>query len=506
MAKTIPLHLKDNSFNDAIAEQVGRGNVNVALDVLRDYNGRILKDLLKMEALKRETQLVAVHDQKQPLFTFGAWTNGYNDQSGAYNICTGNLMGWVCLSDKKGNSVRLNITSRFDGDVPKNEEKKGASSKKSGNGKDDYGKQYFLYYMLARVCRVNPLSAIDVNRRGGGERLVAVLLFISFLGKAEPYGVMRAYVKLRKNDLNVKGRIDVSRHIKLNYPVGGRIAYVHRKLTADIPINHLIRHAAEMICKRYSNLLAGNPAAKSFLEQLRMATPSWQSGTVSDFARTEANRVVTHPYHAEQYEPLRKMALKILTDEGIDLYGKDSKDTASGIVFDGSWLWENYLWDVLRRSGIEGFVHSDNSEKKNPVYPLMDKESQKVWDAVKWYPDFRVSDHGGRCTTVLDAKYKPLNERLEDGQYLSDDIHEVLSYMYALGARKGFLLYPYKNEEDQLPVSFELRGIGGDFHFVGMKIPQSASCDNFPQFCKKMEDAEKLFVGKLAKLLAVAES
>ena len=160
--------------------------------------------------------------------------------------------------------------------------------------------------MLARACRVNALTELDVDRRGNGEKLVTILLFINLLGKAEPYGIMRSYLKLRKNDVNVKGRIDISRHIKLNYPVGGRIAYVQRKLTADIPVNHLIRHAAELVCKRYKNLLSGNKGAKVFLDQLRLATPSWQCDAVqSDAARQEANRVVTHPFHAEQYEPLR---------------------------------------------------------------------------------------------------------------------------------------------------------------------------------------------------------
>lgn len=492
MAKTISLYLKDNSFNDTIPGQIGKGNVKAAFEVLGEYQNRLLEDLLNLEAFKREPQLAVVHDLDQPLFTFGPHLSGDNGQSGAYRIDTKNLMGWVSLSDKKGNAVRLNITSRFDGVVSKNEEKN-RSSKESGNGDEDYDKQYFLYYMLARACRVNPFSVIDVNHNGDGEKLVAVLLFINLLGKAEPYGIMRAYVQLQKNDLNVKGRVDVSRHVKLNVPVCDKIAYVQRKLTADIPVNHLIRHAAELICKRYKDLLAGNSGAKSFLEQLRIATPSWQEGAILDYAHLKASQVVSHPYHAEQYEPLRKMALKVLRNEGIDLYGKNLRETASGIIFDGSWLWENYLWDVLRRGCINGLEHSDNSEKKNPIFPFKDL------DVVKWYPDFRVNDGNGRCKAVLDAKYKPLNKRIENGQYLSDDIHEVLSYMYALGAKTGVLLYP-KRELSGLPEFAPLNGFGGDFHFVGLTIPQSSYYSSFPTFCEAMKKAEDSFINKLKPL------
>ena len=525
MSKQIALHLKDNLFDAngtvvcpadfvipqdkqnyrriSLDTEGSRGNAyNDAWSYLSPYNNWTLRELSESLNGGILTGIGGVSDDSQKLFSIHPFKKDEKSQVTAFRIDTRNLMGWVSFPDGKGNSVRLNITSRFDRDVikQKKEEKKGASAKKSIDCDDDYSKQYFLYYMLARACRVNALTELDVDRKGNGEKLVSVLLFINLLGKAEPYGIMRSYVKLRKNDMNVKGRIDISRHIKLNYPVGGRIAYVQRKLTADIPVNHLIRHAAELICKRYKNLLAGNKRAKAFLDQLRLATPSWRSDAVqSDAARQEANRVVTHPFHAEQYEPLRQMALKVLRNAGVDLYGNNSRESASGIVFDGSWLWENYLWDVLRRSGIEGLVHSDNGNKSDPnrIHPLTD-------GPVTWYPDFRVDDDNGGCRAVLDAKYKPLEERLENGKYLSDDIHEVLSYMYALGARRGFLLHPCKKDKQWEP--FKLSGFGGDFHFVGMEIPQSAEFDKFATFCEEMQKAENEFIRKLKELLPQSET
>ena len=331
MAKQITLHLKDNSFDTngtvvcpsdfvipqdkqnywrlSLNTEGRRGNAyNDAWSCLSPYNNWTLRELSDSLNGGILTGISGVSDDTQKLFSIHPVKKDEKNQLTAFRVDTGNLMGWVNLPYGKGNSVRLNITSRFDGDVPKKEKKenRGALSKKFANGNDDYSKQYFLYYMLARACRVNALTELDVDRRGNGEKLVTILLFINLLGKAEPYGIMRSYLKLRKNDVNVKGRIDISRHIKLNYPVGGRIAYVQRKLTADIPVNHLIRHAAELVCKRYKNLLSGNKGAKVFLDQLRLATPSWQCDAVqSDAARQEANRVVTHPFHAEQYEPLR---------------------------------------------------------------------------------------------------------------------------------------------------------------------------------------------------------
>ena len=150
---------------------------------------------------------------------------------------------------------------------------------------------------------------------------------------------------------------------------------------------------------------------------------------------------------------------------------------------------------MLRRSGIEGLVHSDNGNKNDPnrIHPLMN-------GPVTWYPDFRVTDGNGTCKAVLDAKYK----HLDNGKYLSDDVHEVLSYMYALGARKGFLLYPYDGDEEKQPDSFLLSGFGGNFYFIGMKIPQSQSSDSFKDYCDEMKKAEDGFIDTLKKQLSTA--
>ncbi len=492
--------------------------VSKVLQVVRQYSGKRLEELLGNPELKRETLTIGVHDQKLTLFTIGRIVNDPKDEDNrkeskpvAFRIDTGNLMGWVALPNpiqsdnrKQSPSIRIEITSRFDGETKRYD----ATSGKSED------RHFFLSYILARACRVNPLSAIDIDRENeGGMDLILFLLFANYLAKAEPYGVMRAYVKLRKNDLNIKGRIDVSRHVKLNYPVCDRIAYVQRKLTTDIPVNHLIRHAAEAICKRRRGLIESNPLAKSFLEQLRMATPLWRPDSVSDTARTEATRVVIHPYHAEQYEPMRKLALMILRNEGINLYGKDDGETVSGIVFDGSWVWENYLWALLRESGIEDLVHCDNATKKPCIYPF--KDEQKL---LQWFPDFYIN-RNDETRAVLDAKYKPLDRRFMDGEWINDDVHEVLSFMYALKAKRGILLYPYSMKEvcpvqdtsenriaNKQSISLKLNGFGGHFGIVGLKIPRLEPNKGYSDFCTQIEQSEVRFIDQIVQFPKLYES
>ena len=203
--------------------------------------------------------------------------------------------------------------------------------------------------------------------------------------------------------------------------------------------------------------------------------------------------MVSHPYHAEHYEPMRRLALIILRDEGIRIGGLDENEEISGLVFDGSWVWENYIWSLLLESDMAAdFVHSDNAEKTNPISPFGTED-------LKWYPDFYYRKReDDSAIAVLDAKYK----RLDKGVPQSSDVHEVLSYMYALNAKKGFLLYPWQQDEeaDEGNVhekDYELKGMGGHFNVLGMKVPQTEKFESYGDFCEAMKQSEKEFIVRL---------
>ena len=64
-------------------------------------------------------------------------------------------------------------------------------------------------------------------------------------------------------------------------------------------------------------------------------------------------RDIAHPYYTE-YTMLQKICLKILRHENI-IFG-NKKDKIYGLVFDGAWLWEEYLNTILH----EIFIHPEN--------------------------------------------------------------------------------------------------------------------------------------------------
>jgi len=71
-----------------------------------------------------------------------------------------------------------------------------------------------------------------------------------------------------------------------------------------------------------------------------------------------------HPYYSE-YRPLQKLCLQILRREKLS-YGQSS-ERIYGILFDGAWLWEEYLNLTLAKAG---FTHPENKTGKGKIYPF----------------------------------------------------------------------------------------------------------------------------------------
>ena len=134
---------------------------------------------------------------------------------------TGNIMGFIGCRN-----TELTIRSRFS---------------------QEDGHDWFMQYMLQKVFAIN---IFDLKHGKGAENAlnIAALMFPYFLQKALCQGVYREYVRREYNDSRVKGAINISAHIKSNYPFkNGKIAYTTREYIYDNPTTQLIRHTIEYL-------------------------------------------------------------------------------------------------------------------------------------------------------------------------------------------------------------------------------------------------------------------
>ena len=369
------------------------------------------------------------------------------------NIVTGNIMGFIGCGNTK-----VSINSRFAQDKGDN----------------------FLYYMLRKVFAVN---LFDLQFNSDEESIFDLLIYLfpAFLKQAMQQGMYREYKTREFNDANVKGRIDVSRHIRRNIPFSGSIAYTTREYAQDNHLTQLIRHTIEYISRhRYSgNILQNDEDTSDAVKAICQATESYNRNERQKVLNQNL-RPISHPYYGE-YRPLQQLCLQILHQEEMK-YGRDDEEIY-GVLFDGAWLWEEYLNTFLADIGFE---HPRNKEG------IGHKSLFK--DGSGWcYPDFLSPQ------MVLDAKYKCYDDW---NKVQTKDLYQVISYMHILDLRKGGFIVPVDWDSMRFPTK-TLKGMGGEMSIYGMNV--CSDVDSFADYVKYMESSEESITRIIKDYVKVTE-
>ena len=369
------------------------------------------------------------------------------DENRVMHVTPTNLVGYIGV---KGTNI--SITSRFS----------------SGEGVD---KDYFLHYLLQKTLSVNLFDLEHGFSKDDQVFDFLLLLFPGMLKQALAQGLYKEYRTCDRNDANVKGRIDVARHLQRNMPFNGRVAYQSREISYDNSVTQLIRHTIEHI--RISpfgqTLLSNDSEISECVDQIIAATPSYTKGERGIVMRKN-NKPVSHPYFTK-YKPLQVLCLRILHHEKIRY--SDTQNKVYGILFDMSWLWEEYLATLL-----PDYDHPKNREGIGAIY--LGRSG-----AMERYPDFYKGESGG---IVLDAKYKNEIDR--------NDQHQVISYMYRLQSRHGGFLLP--SRESKTKRYTDLLGYGFRLGRHYLTIPNKVA--SYAVFCEQIVPKQDAFISEIEKL------
>ena len=357
-------------------------------------------------------------------------------------IKTGNVIGFLGC-----NQERLTISSRFS---------------------DKYN-DYFLHYLLQKVLNIN-LTSLDVGLSPEDKLYqLLVYLFPKYLQAALRKGLYKEYQRFFHNDSHLKGAVDVGNHLKKNLPFTGNIAYTTREFTYDNPLMQLIRHTIEYIKtqKSFGVILDNNLET---IAEVTRVTPSYKLADRAKFIRINKTKPLRHAYFRE-YRKLQELCLIILNREKHGLGYQEQK--IHGILFDVSWLWEEYVYTLLPK----GFIHPRNKEKLGGI-SVFSVGKRKV------YPDFYDRER----KIVLDAKYKKL-EFTEKG-INREDLFQLISYSYILEAEKAGLIFPSIEQSVNREIG-KVEGHGVLLKKRSIQIPQKSS--SYSAFCKMMENSEENF-------------
>ena len=372
----------------------------------------------------------------------------YAEDENSIRIKSGNIMGFVGRKNQQ-----MKIYSRFD------------------NQEHDY----FLHYMLQKVFSYNIFN-LDFTSSEDNVFEFLVYMFPAMLKKAMRQGIYKEYRRFRHNDANVRGTIDISRHIRENIPFRGTVAYNTREFSFDNSVTELIRHTIEYIKTIPSGdiILSSDKVVDDCIKKIVSYTPSYN--------HTERMKIIqdnllprNHPFYTE-YAALQKLCIQILRHEEIK-YGTDD-EKIYGILFDGAWLWEEYLNTLLCE---KGFIHPENKLGTGAIY-LFEHGGQR-------FPDFWKQD------IVLDAKYKKLAINGNRLDIERDDVHQIMAYMYRLKAPKGGIICPFMGDDNKvISQNMHKDSYLGSMYLYALAIPRD--CISYEEFVKRIAEKENALLKK----------
>lgn len=379
--------------------------------------------------------------------------------------------------EAKGNALILHA-NKIMGFIGRNDTQITIRSRFAKKGSEDY----FLTYMLQKVLSLN---VFDMQHTTSHEDVfdLLMLIFPSMLKKAMSQGLFREYQRRKYNDANVRGPIDVGRHIRLNIPFGGKVAYSTREFAGDNHITQLVRHTIEYIKTRCNgdSLLNNDEDTKTAVMQIALATPTYERNQREQIIGANL-RPIYHPYYTE-YTNLQRLCLQILRHETLK-YGNE-KDQVYGVLFDGAWLWEEYMGKVLEKQFMHYYF------KKGDRFHLFESDNgQKIQRII---PDFLSDDKA----IVGDAKYIPLEKESNYGEEKATAVYyKTIMYMYRFQSSHGYLFYPIEQDGNQKDNLYILEGKdnpnNGILTKLGLGIPVNVG--SYTEFCKEISENEQHLV------------
>lgn len=291
---------------------------------------------------------------------------------------------------------------------------------------DNSDEQVFISHMLSKVFGVSAIKQSISAKKNSNAFSNSILkqLFFIYFNKAMKKGLYQKYCDFQYNNLNVKGKIEIEKHIKINTPFTGKIAYSTRELTPINDINFLIYHTLESLKNESFELDRTTRNNIRKFKNLMGKNNSKLRNILNKNKKCKSN----HKYYKE-YTELQKISMILLEKKGFK-FNESSNLKLNGFLIDAAWLFEQYINTLIK----DKFYHLDNRDESIAEY-YFTNNYQEI------YPDF-ISKEANKI--ILDVKYK----KFEYKTY-PIDFHQILGYMNRFNTNTGYLVKLSNKNKDK---------------------------------------------------------
>lgn len=298
---------------------------------------------------------------------------------------------------------------------------------------------HFFRRMLNFCCGFYADNQVtdSVSKNKSIYSLLVQYLFLISLRKVILKTIPKKYVKKMERGYNIKGNVDINSYV--NHDIisfDKKITYEYSEQLEIQSIIDVLFTALKHCIMNDKSYLPDLTKYKNYLNQLYSGRkPSKQL-----IHNVTKEKVLSNGLYSDFKRPL-EYAQILLSNEELNFGETKSNSGVSGFLVDASFLWEMYLYNLMK-------IHLDD----------WDIESQcelSFYDSTfftkKNYPDFVLKNKSTGNIFILDAKFKKMEYRNCDVD--NEDMRQLHSYSYYFHLKdsskfKGCaLIYPTKKDQ-----------------------------------------------------------
>jgi len=284
-----------------------------------------------------------------------------------------------------------------------------------------------LFLSLQVNARITSMSFVNIKQLTALEAYL--MLFLQEAEMLMRQGLVKKYRTHTGNQTSLKGRLLLQEHVTKNMVHAERFYVAHQTYDRNNIYNCILKKALDCI----NGLIVSAPV-KSKCNSLLLDFPECNVVTVTEklFSGLRFDR------KTDRYRTAIELARIILLNYHPDMQGGGNNILA--IMVDMNQLWENYVYNVLKRASLEQEVScSVYAQQKAPFWEHPSGRTLKL------KPDiiFEYTDNIGVKKVVLDTKWKYESDpRVED-------VRQMYAYHHYFISDENYLIYPDKSDNEE---------------------------------------------------------
>ena len=275
---------------------------------------------------------------------------------------------------------------------------------------------------VTRKLKAYNTDYASVKRRNSNLLEVYLDMFLREIDGLQKRGLNKQYRLRTSNTLALKGKLELAGHISKNLVHKERFYTAHQVYDHQHLIHQVLRKAIEIVLSLTRNSYLSAQAGR-----VDMSFPEVNSTgvTIQSFKKIHLSRKTRH------YEKALELAHIIIANYSPSIRSGDSRMLA--LLFNMNSLWEQYVFEMLRRGQEEGKYTVSKPSK-----------SLFTTDRYSLQPDMFVEfDDGSKI--IIDTKWKvPSKQKASMA-----DLRQIYTYNHYWNASHGVLLYPGEKSDSK---------------------------------------------------------